>query len=116
MTKDAFVYVHHMLDAIKAVETYIKGMGREGFLKNKMAQDAVMRNLEIMGEAAKRVPKALRDAHSLVEWKKIAGMRDILIHEYLGVDQEKVWLVIENRLPILKIELAKILKGQERDA
>ena len=112
MTKDAFVYVHHMLDAVKAIEAYTKGMGREDFLKNKMIQDAVMRNLEIMGEAAKRVSKALRDAHPSVEWKKIAGMRDILIHEYLGVDQEKVWLVIENRLPVLKAELSRILNGK----
>ena len=75
-----------------------------------MVQDAVMRNSEIMGEAAKRVSKDLRDINTLIEWKKIAGMRDILIHEYLEVDVEKVWLVVENRLPQLKKDLSKILR------
>ena len=111
MSKDTLVYIRHMLDAIKAIEAYTKNMRHESFLKNKMAQDAVIRNLEIMGEAAKRVPKNLRDAYPAIEWKKIAGMRDILIHEYLGVDVEKVWLVVENRLPALKKSLLRIVSN-----
>jgi uncharacterized protein with HEPN domain len=93
MSKEQLVYIYHMLDAIKAIRSYTKGMGEAAFLKNKMAQDAVIRNLEILGEAAKRVAPSVRAAHLSIEWKKISGMRDILIHEYLGVDLEKIWLV-----------------------
>ena len=109
-SKEGMIYIYHMLDAIKAIESYTKGYTFTDFLKTKMAQDAVMRNLEIMGEAAKRVSKDVREKYPVIEWKKIAGMRDILIHEYMGVDVHKVWRVIESRLPTLKKELVKIVK------
>ena len=71
--------------------------------------DAVVRNLEIVGEAAKNIPEAIRAQRPQVEWKRIAGLRDILIHEYFGVDTEIVWDIIKNKLPPLEKEVAELL-------
>ena len=109
MSKDEKLYLFHILDAVKIIENHIKGIDEKKFLKNKLVQDAVVRNLEIIGEAAKRVPKKIKDDHKDIEWKKISGMRDILIHDYLGVDIEVVWRVIQNRLPELKKKIAQII-------
>ena len=109
MSKDDTIYLRHILDAIKDIENFTKGVSEEKFGRTKLLQDAVIRNLEIIGEASKRVPKKIKDKHKDIEWKKIAGMRDVLIHDYLGVDVEIVWAVIENRLPELKKKIAKIL-------
>ncbi len=75
-----------------------------------MAQDAVIRNLEIIGEAAKKIDKDFKNKHKDIEWQKIAGMRDVLIHDYMGVDVVNVWRVIKNRLPQLKKWIKTVLK------
>lgn len=79
--KDPRVYVVHMLECIRKIQDYTRG-GREEFLRNSLVQDAVVRNFEIRGEAAKRVPDAFRQAHPSIAWKRVAGFRDILIHDY----------------------------------
>jgi uncharacterized protein with HEPN domain len=109
MSKESLVYVHHMLDAVKKIQGFVVGFDEKSFLNNVLVQDAVIRNLEIIGEAAKKVPAVTRAKYLDIDWKRIAGMRDILIHEYFGVDLEKVWRVVEIRLPKLKKELNKIL-------
>lgn len=73
-----------------------------------MIQDAVVRNLEIIGEAVKRLPDAIRKQHSDVEWRKIAGLRDILVHAYFGVDVEIIWDVIQHKLPEFKDQITLI--------
>ena len=109
MSRDHTIYLRHILDAIRDIESFTKGVSEEKFGCTKLLQDAVIRNLEIIGEASKRVPKKIKDKHKDIEWKKIAGMRDVLIHDYLGVDVEIVWAVIENRLPELKKKITQIL-------
>ena len=110
MSKDYRAYLLHMLEFIKNIETYTKRKGKEGFFANKLIQDAVVRNLEIIGEAAKNIPSNVRGKYPNIEWKKIAGMRDILAHDYIGVDIERVWGVVKNRLPALKKEIGILLK------
>ena len=101
MNKDYKVYLLHILDAIENIQFYTKGMPEEKFLKNKLVQDGVIRNLEIIGEATKNIPLNIRSKYPNIEWKKISGMRDVLIHDYLGVDLERVWQVLKRRLPAL---------------
>ncbi len=106
------VYLLHILDAINNIEEFTKGCSKEKFIKAKIIQDSVIRNLEIIGEAAKHVSASVRKKYASIEWKRIAGMRDILIHEYFGVDIDRVWQVLKVRLPELKEGINNILRNE----
>lgn len=106
--KDDGVYLSHIEDAISSIQEYVAG-GKEAFLANKMIQDAVIRNLEIIGEAVKKISPDTRARAPEVPWKQISGLRDVLIHDYFGVDLGTVWLVVENRLPALKLQIRNLL-------
>ncbi len=98
--KEDRVYLAHIRDAIDRVESFTSG-GRERFLADAMVQDAVIRNLEVIGEAVKGLSENLRLANPDIPWKQIAGMRDVLIHHYFGVKLETVWQVVIDHLPRL---------------
>jgi uncharacterized protein with HEPN domain len=107
--KDDRVYLLHIADAIGDIQNYVSD-GKDTFYSNKMIQDAVIRNLEIIGEAVKNISAATRMSAHEVPWQKIAGLRDVLIHEYFGVDLDTIWLVVENRLPVLSWHISLLLK------
>jgi uncharacterized protein with HEPN domain len=97
---DDQAYLAHIRDAIRRIEAFTSG-GREQFFADPMVQDAVIRNLEVIGEAVKGLSESLRSANPDVPWKQIAGMRDVLIHHYFGVKLETVWQVVIEHLPPL---------------
>jgi uncharacterized protein with HEPN domain len=109
MTGD-LVYLKHILDAIKKIESYIL-VGREIFMATSHWQDAVIRQLEIIGEATKRLSQNIRSQYHEVPWRRIAGLRDVLIHHYFGVDLDAVWEVTQQDIPVLKEHLQVILEA-----
>ncbi|MDC3418382.1 DUF86 domain-containing protein [Aquibacillus salsiterrae] len=106
--KNDKIYLLHILECIESIESYIPN-GENDFFSSKLIQDAVIRNLEIVGEATKRVSKDFRNQHPNVPWREMAGLRDVLIHDYFGVDNGIVWNVVEKEIPLLKDKITDIL-------
>ena len=108
MKKDPFVLIEHIKESITAIEDYTHGISREGFLSTPQIQDAVIRRLEIIGEAANKLDPEFAEQFANIPWYEIAAMRNILIHEYFGVDLDQVWNTIKKDIPELKRQLEKI--------
>lgn len=110
--KSDSVYLRHILDAINKIDSYT-AVGHDVFFSDSHWQDAVIRQLEIMGEATKRLSQDLRSRYPKVPWKRIAGLRDVLIHDYFGVDLTMVWQITQTYLPKLKPEVESMLLAAE---
>ncbi len=108
------LYIGDILDAISKIEKYTKGFTRSKFQKNSLVSDAVVKNLEVIGEASKRIPVDIKRQIPAIEWKKIVGLRNILIHEYSAIDRDIVWDIIENKLPTLKTQLIQVEKIHDK--
>ncbi len=103
-------YLNDIYYSIKDVETFTKGMSRKDFLNDRKTLNAVVRSIEIIGEAAKHIPKSIRDKTPVIPWKKIVGMRNKITHEYFGVDYNIVWKTAKHFLPKLKTQVSKLIK------
>ena len=110
MNRDISIYVKDILENMERAERFVEGMSYEEFAEDEMANFAVMRCIEIMGEAAKHVPDSVRDKYPGIPWRDIAGMRDKVIHFYFGVNLERVWLVVEEDIPQIKPHITKVLE------
>lgn len=108
MKKDATVYIDDMVDAMAAIERYVAGMDETKFSQTDYIQDAVIRQLAIIGEAARNVPEDIRKIAPLIPWRKIVDFRNVIIHEYSGVSLGRVWQIIVKELSDLKSQLTAL--------
>jgi len=115
MAHDEMLYLRHVLDAMDTIEEYLQGIDEGKFKKTRLIQDGVIRQIEIIGEAVRHISKDIRKTYPEIPWQDVAGMRDKLIHGYFGVDIEKVWDTAREDLPILRVQMLKILKDFGQD-
>lgn len=111
--KNQLLYLSNIKECIENIESYTQE-GKVVFLQKQIIQDAVIRNLEIIGEATKRLSPQIREQYPDVPWRKMAGLRDVLIHDYLTVDLEEVWGIIEFNLPEVRVKVEQIIKEFSR--
>lgn len=114
MNEDVF-FLQDICDRIGQIEIYTQG-GKSEFLESRLIQDAVIRNFELIGEGVKRLSISLRQNYPAIPWRKIAGFRDVLIHDYLQIDLDEVWDVIERNLPDFKHNILQILQQLEDES
>lgn len=105
MKKSSLIFIEHILENIEDIELFTKKISRRSFLSNKEKQNAVIRSLEIIGEAAKHIPQSIRKKYAKIPWREITGTRDKIIHHYFGVDLELIWKIVKESLPGLKKEM-----------
>ncbi len=111
--RDCSLYFDDIKKAIVKIEKYSKGLSLQKFKKNSLVIDAIIRNLEVIGEASKHIPEKVKKSHPNVEWKKITAFRNVLIHEYFGVDSEILWDVVVNKIPALKKEILSVTRKKK---
>ena len=108
--RDLRLFLTDMLEAIEKIERYTQGLTLEELWENDLVADAVVRNLEIIGEAARHVPEEFRERYPGINWRQVVGLRNVVIHEYFDVDLEIVWTIVQERLPELKRVVHQMLK------
>ena len=113
MKRDMRVYLQDIWESILVTEEYIQGLTKEEFLNNRQVQDAVIRRLEIMGEAVKYISGNFKSKYPEIAWAKIAGLRDVLIHQYFGINLKRIWELVKSDLPLLKKELIALIEEED---
>lgn len=113
--KNDLVYIKHILDSINAIIDFSRGIDKEELVSNRMKQSAIIREIEIIGEAVKNISRSTKNRYSGIKWKEIIGTRDKMIHHYFGVDLDIVLAIVEKDIPELKKEILKIEKDFENE-
>lgn len=108
MSRSWVLFLGDMREAAHKIERYVAGRDRATFLADEMALDATLRNLEILGEAVKGIPDTIRARHPEINWRGVAGFRNVLAHTYFAVDEETLWDIIANKVPLLRGQLGRI--------
>ena len=115
MSKESIIFIEHIINNIEDIENFTRNIRKEDFLKNKEKQNAIIRSLEIIGEAVKNLPPTITNKYPSIPWKDIAGTRDKITHHYFGVDLELIWKTIQENIPELKQEILKIKKDLKKN-
>jgi len=110
MKKDPRIFLQHILESIEQIEDYTSDMLESEFMDSQETQDAVLRRIEIIGEAVKNIPDEFKKTHPNIPWREIAGMRDTIIHEYFNVDLPLVWSTVKKDIPKLKEQVRRFLE------
>ncbi len=116
MKRDYKLFLKDLISAMNSIEEFVSGMTIDEIKEDDKTSSAVIRKFEIIGEATKHIPEALRRRHPEIPWKRMSGMRDRLVHAYFGVDYKLVWDAIKTEIPILKPKLRKILAEPEEES
>ena len=115
MNRDLKLFIYNIMDSIENIESFLKEISKESFFKDGLRQSAVIRQLEVIGEATKNIPDSFRKKYPEIPWKKIVGLRDIIIHTYFEIDLDITWEIIKKDLPNLKSKILKIKKDLEEE-
>lgn len=107
--KDDTLYLIHISECIQRIDSYLEGINRKTFLASTLVQDAVLRNLQVMAESTQHLSQATKKKQASIDWYKISGFRNVLVHDYLGVDIERIWDIIEKELPVLREGIGNML-------
>jgi uncharacterized protein with HEPN domain len=111
MNRDVNVYIEDIFESLNRVKEYSEGVSREEFFSDHQLQDAIIRRFEIVGEATKQVPDETRDKYPDLPWREMAGLRDVLIHQYSRVSMKRIWNIIENDLDDLIARFSKVVEA-----
>jgi len=110
--KEDLVFLRHIMESINAIESHMRGITIDSFFESILIQDAVIRRIEIIGEATKNLSAEVRNKYPYIPWRSIAGMRDVLIHEYFGVDLKLVFDTATKKIPQLKEQIETVIKAE----
>ncbi|HLE61576.1 MAG TPA: DUF86 domain-containing protein [Pyrinomonadaceae bacterium] len=108
MSRDYRLFLEDMQLSCEKISRYVEGLSFAQFVSDEKSYDAVLRNLQVIGDAVKQIPEEVRQKYSAVEWRKIGGFRDFVVHEYFGIDQDILWDVIKNQVPTLLEQIKQI--------